>query len=213
MYVRRAVQDILDASSHRRTLHLLDATIPVILAGKEELKLQLMRICTNNRERYIEESSEPAFWQYITALFKQETGHQGADVRKKVTSIVGDRKADIAARKMLSGVALPAATDLEQATDSWIEICEHRAEIRDNVKSEASTDIKKEKVIAEVLRDNLTKRLSKKRDFQAVLEARELVDLTSLGDVIQKRRQIRQNLRANRSRDRDSREESRVNEG
>jgi len=39
-------------------------------------------------------------------------------------------------------------------------------------------EVKKEKVMSEVLRDNLTKRLSKRRDFQAAVEAREVVDLT-----------------------------------
>ena len=62
-------------------------------------------------------------------------------------------------------MALPPATDLEQAIDSWIKICERRVEEREAIKSEASTEIKKEKAIAEVLRNNLSKRLSKKHDF------------------------------------------------
>lgn len=47
-----------------------------------------------------------------------------------------------------------------------------------------------------MLRDNLSQRLSKKRDYQAVVEAREEVDLTAPGDVVKKRRQIRKNLRS-----------------
>ncbi|KAF8445289.1 hypothetical protein BGX38DRAFT_1271325 [Terfezia claveryi] len=127
------------------------------------------------------------------------TSHQGADVRKKVMSMVSECKASLEARKQLTGVALPPVTDLEQAIDSWIEICERRAEKKKAIKSEASIEENKDKAIAEVMRDNLTKRLSKKRDFQAVVEAREVVDLTAPGDTISKRRQIRHNLRASKN--------------
>ena len=125
-------------------------------------------------------------------------------------AMVDERKALLEERKGLSGVAIPPVTDLEQAIDSWIEIHERRVELRDNMKSQASADAKKEKAVAEVLRDNLSKRLSKKRDFQAVVEAREVVDLEAPGDVIHKRRKIRENLHANRSSHRDEfREEMR----
>jgi len=50
-------------------------------------------------------------------------------------------------------------SDLEQAIDSWIEICEGRTEMRETAKSEGSTE--KEKAMSDFLRDNLTKRLSK----------------------------------------------------
>ena len=76
---------------------------------------------------------------------------------------------------------------------------ERRSEALKLNKTEASMDAKKDKAIAEVLRENLTKSLSKKRDFQAVVEACEDVDLTAPGDIIKKRRQIRQNLRENDS--------------
>ncbi|KAF8421900.1 hypothetical protein BGX38DRAFT_1279934 [Terfezia claveryi] len=164
-----------------------------------QLKLQLICLCTNNGERYIEESLETTFWQYITILFKGITSHQGADVRKKVMSMVSERKASLEARKQFTGVALPPVIDLKQAIDSWIEICERRAEKKKAIKSEASIEENKDKAIAEVMRDNLTKRLSKKRDFQAVVEAREVVDLTAPGDTISKRRQIQHNLRASKN--------------
>lgn len=88
----------------------------------DELKLLLIRRCLNNRERYLEASLEVPFWQYITALFKDTTGYQGADVRKKVTSMVGERKGNIESSKTLSGVAVRAISDLEQAIDEWIEV-------------------------------------------------------------------------------------------
>ncbi|KAF8454418.1 hypothetical protein BGX38DRAFT_1268017 [Terfezia claveryi] len=164
-----------------------------------QLKLQLICLCVENRERYIEESLETTFWQYISILFKEISSHHGADVRKKVISMVSECKATLEARKQLSGVALPPVTDLEQAIDLWIELCERRTENKKNIKAEASAEVNNDKVIAEVMRDNLTKRLGKKHDFQAVVEAREVVDLTAPGDIIQKRRQIRQNLRASKN--------------
>ena len=65
----------------------------------EELKLQLIRLW-----KLLETGSEVSFWQYITALFKDITGHQVADLRKKVSSMVGDRKGRHALHKELSGV-------------------------------------------------------------------------------------------------------------
>ena len=166
-----------------------------------ELKLQLMRLCVNNGEQYIQEpsNSEIAFWQHISALFQEMSGHQKpmashVSVRRNVQAMVDERKAVLEERKGLSGVAIPPVTDLEQAIDSWIEISERRAEVRDTMKSQASADVKKEKAVAEVLRDNLGKRLSPKHDFQAVVEAREVVNLEAPRDVIHKRRQIRENL-------------------
>lgn len=97
-------------------------------------------------------------------------------------------------------MVVPSVTDLDQAIDIWIEICERRIEKRETIKSEGTLgEVQREKIISEVLSDNLTKRLSKKRDFQAVVEAREVVDLTMPGDIVQKRRQIRQNLRTNKT--------------
>ena len=160
-----------------------------------ELKLQLIRLCINNGERYLEPGSEIPFWQYISALFKDITGQQGADVRKKVQSMVGDRKASIEAQKTLSGVAIAPITDLEQAINSWIKLINRRVETRQEIKSKASQEVKQEKENAEVRRGNMRKRLAKKREFQAVVEAREIVDLEAPGDTIQKRRQIRRHLR------------------
>lgn len=60
---------------------------------------------------------------------------------------------------------------------SWIEVCER---IGETAWSEGFTEVKKEKVISDVLRDNPSKRLSKKRDVQAVVEAGEMADLTAL---------------------------------
>ncbi|KAF8459137.1 hypothetical protein BGX38DRAFT_1264826 [Terfezia claveryi] len=136
-----------------------------------ELKLLLLRLCIEHQEHYLEEQTEATFWQFITALFRERTGHQGADLRKKINVMVGDRKGALEARKLLSGVALPPTTDLEQAIDLWIETCERRNELWETVKAESSAEVKKEKAVSEILRDNLTKRLSKKRDFQAVVEA------------------------------------------
>lgn len=49
-----------------------------------------------------------------------------------------------------------------------------------NTKSEASTAIKREKPLAKVLRDNLTKTLSQKWDFQVVVNAYKEVDSCSI---------------------------------
>ncbi|KAF8459138.1 hypothetical protein BGX38DRAFT_1264827 [Terfezia claveryi] len=119
----------------------------------------------------------------LLLLRLERTGHQGADLRKKVNVMVGDRKGALEARKLLSE----------------IETCERRNELQETVKAESSAEVKKEKAVSEILRDNLTKRLSKKRDFQVVVEAREVVDLTSPGNVPQKRCQIRENLHAKTS--------------
>lgn len=162
-----------------------------------ELKLFLIRLCSENKERYLEEPTEFTFWQFITALFKEMTGHEGADLRKTVNVMVGDRKAALEAQRLLSGVALRPATDLEQAIDLWIETCERRPELREAAETEWSAELKREKCISEVLRDNLTKRLSQKRDFRAVVEASEVVDLTAPGNVVKKRRRIREDIRAN----------------
>jgi len=91
---------------------------PKCLHYTPELKLELIRLCINDTERYINEPAEVTFWQYMSALFKDVTNHQGADIRKKVASMVAECKATLDARKMLSGVALPPVTDLEQAIDS-----------------------------------------------------------------------------------------------
>ncbi|KAF8449790.1 hypothetical protein BGX38DRAFT_1329994 [Terfezia claveryi] len=136
-----------------------------------ELKLLLIRLCAEHQERYLEEPTELASWQLITALFKEMT--------------------------VTPAVSLPPTTALKQAIDFWIETCERRNELRGTAKAEGSAEVKREKAISEALRDNLTKHLSKKRDFQAVVEAHEVVDLTAPGNVPQKRRQIRENLRAN----------------
>ncbi|KAF8435231.1 hypothetical protein BGX38DRAFT_1275131 [Terfezia claveryi] len=163
-----------------------------------DLKLLLLRLCIKHQLRYLEEPTEFTFWQFITALFREKAGHQGADLRKKVNVMVGDRKGALEAWKLLSGVALPPTTDLEQAID-YGSRRERRNELRETVKAEGSAEVKREKAVSEVLRDNLTKRLSKKRDFQAVVEAREVVDLTAPGNIHQERRQIRENLRAKTS--------------
>lgn len=161
-----------------------------------ELKLQLIWLCINNGEQYIQEAldsgSENTFWQHITLLFQESNGSQmqtasSITIRRKVLAMVDERKSGLQARRLQSGVALQPVTDLDQAIDSWIQICERRIDIREKNKVEASSEVKKEKLAAEVLRDNLSQRLSKKRDYQAVVEAREEVDLTAPGDTIKKR--------------------------
>ena len=112
--------------------------------------------------------------------------------------MVDERKAALQAQRLLSGVVVPSVTDMEQAIDSWIEVCEHHAERSEADKLE-STEVKKEQAVAEAIRDSISKRLSKKRDFQSVVEAHEVVDLMDPGDVRQERRQIQQNLHASRS--------------
>lgn len=36
-----------------------------------ELKLFLIRLCSENKERYLEEPTEFTFWQFITALLRR----------------------------------------------------------------------------------------------------------------------------------------------
>lgn len=58
----------------------------------------------------------------MSTLF-QEMYQQSAtslSIRRKIAAMVEERKAALDARKLLSGVALPPVTDLEQAIDSWI---------------------------------------------------------------------------------------------
>ena len=43
-------------------------------------------------------------------------------IRRKILSLVADRKATIKARARLSGVAIAATTDFEQALDTWVEL-------------------------------------------------------------------------------------------
>jgi len=52
---------------------------------------------------------------------------------------------------------------------------------------------------------DLSTSFSKKWDFQAVVDACEMVDLTG-GDVVKKRRQIRENLRKSREEDNDTKD-------
>ena len=72
---------------------------------------------------------------------------------------------------------------------------ERHTEMRETAKSFWFTEAEQEKAISEVLRDNLT---YIKARFPGCYEAREAVDLTAPGDIIQKRHQIHQNLRANK---------------
>ncbi|RPB27108.1 hypothetical protein L211DRAFT_846659 [Terfezia boudieri ATCC MYA-4762] len=156
-----------------------------------ELKLQLIRLCINSTEQFCELNAG-AFWQYIAVLFQQKTGNKAGDLRKKVSTLITEREAVIRAHKLQSGVAVAAPTDLDQALDEWMEIIERRNEER---KGQEADDIKREKAASEIKRENLLHTLSKKRTFNAVMDARNTVDLTHPGDVVIKRRQIRENLR------------------
>ena len=62
------------------------STRPKRIFYTEELKLQLVRLCINNRDRFLEPGSEAKFWQFMTVLFKDVTGYHSADIRKKVIS-------------------------------------------------------------------------------------------------------------------------------
>jgi len=133
------------------------------------MKLQLMCICVSNRERYVVDDYEDldSFWEYITSLFKKMTNQKAdldIDVRAEVSAMVNERKAALGGRIPEAPVALER---LEQVVDAWIRVCE------------------RQKVIVEVLKDNLLKTLSKKRDFRAVLEER---GLATLEDIAQKKK-------------------------
>lgn len=64
--------------------------------------------------------SEDEFWREIQALFGPMAGSTTIDrggIRRKVLSLVVDRKATIEARARPSGVAIAATTDFEQALE------------------------------------------------------------------------------------------------
>ncbi|KAF8415346.1 hypothetical protein EV426DRAFT_630077 [Tirmania nivea] len=151
-----------------------------------ELKLKLMQLCIENGDRYIETVPEDNFWSYIRTLFfsitELNTGN-GSTIRRKVADIVSERKAIIAVQRAQSGVAVAPPTDLEQATDTWIEWMERRGEEK-QAKSTQSTQIKQEKEKAAIKRQNLTKTLSEKQTFQEVAT----VDLTDSDTIRDKRR-------------------------
>ncbi|KAF8454151.1 hypothetical protein BGX38DRAFT_1268041 [Terfezia claveryi] len=141
-----------------------------------ELKLKLIQLCIENGDHYIETTPEDDFWSYIRTLFISFTEcivGNGSTIRRKVADIVSERKATIAVRRVQSGVAVAPPTDLEQATDTWIEWMDRRGEEK-QAKNTQSTQIKQEKEKAAIKRLNLTKTLSEKRTFQEVA----IVDLT-----------------------------------
>ncbi|KAF8455794.1 hypothetical protein BDZ91DRAFT_746189 [Kalaharituber pfeilii] len=147
-----------------------------------EVKLQLMRLCIDNGARYLETTSEKEFWEFIRVRFASimgprstDSAYSGDSIRKKVTSIIMERKAELATRELLSGVAIPATSDLEQAIDTWIELVDRRMEEKRQKLGEKG-QVKLEKEMASIRRENLSKTLSQKRTYQEV--AREVVDLT-----------------------------------
>ena len=172
------------AASSSSTTQASSSTTRSRLFYTPELKLQLIRLCIENTDRYLELNGN-VFWQYILAIFKEQTGYQPGDLRKKVASMVTERQATIEVNKRLSGVAIPPLTDLEQALDDWIEVVERRND-EQKTKSQSLEEIKREKEIHEIKRENLLHTISKKRTFNAVLDAREVVDLTN--PVILKKR-------------------------
>ncbi|KAF8455067.1 hypothetical protein BDZ91DRAFT_746987, partial [Kalaharituber pfeilii] len=99
----------------------------------------------------------------------------GDAIKKKVNSFIIERKAELTARESLSGVAIPASTDLDQAIDAWIEVVERRTEVKQR-KLGDKAQVKLEKEIASIRGDNLSKTLSQKRTYQEVV--RQVVDLT-----------------------------------
>ncbi|KAF8425342.1 hypothetical protein BGX38DRAFT_1237143 [Terfezia claveryi] len=62
-------------------------------------------------------------------------------------------------------------------------------------KGQEADDIKREKAESQMKRENLLHTISKKCTFNAVMNTRNTMDLTHPGDVVVKRRQIRENLR------------------
>ncbi|KAF8473509.1 hypothetical protein BDZ91DRAFT_714808, partial [Kalaharituber pfeilii] len=96
-------------------------------------------------------------------------------IKKKVNSFIIERKAELTARESLSGVAIPASTDLDQAIDAWIELVERRTEVKQR-KLGNKAQVKLEKEIASIRRDNLSKPLSQKHTYQEVV--RQVMDLT-----------------------------------
>ncbi|KAF8430493.1 hypothetical protein BGX38DRAFT_1146881 [Terfezia claveryi] len=149
-YPENATQDLQEEHTSQDSVQQERATQDPITQPEEklgkrlyytpELKLKLIHLCIS------------------------ESYQGGGDVRRKVTSIVIERKGVIEARKKLSGVAEAAATDLDQAIDMWIEIIERRRD-QQSIDIEGKAEIKAEKAAAEVLRDNLTKSFEKKWDF------------------------------------------------
>ncbi|KAF8435568.1 hypothetical protein BGX38DRAFT_1145623 [Terfezia claveryi] len=135
-----------------------------------ELKLKLIQLCIENGDHYIETTPEDDFWSYIRTLFISFTEcivGNGSTIRRKVAD--------------KSGVAVAPPTDLEQATDTWIEWMDRREEEK-QAKNTQSTQIKQEKEKAAIKRLNLTKTLSEKRTFQEVAMV-DLTDSDSLGPV------------------------------
>lgn len=101
-------------------------------------KLQLIRLFIEHGERFLVVESEDEFWRDIQALFGPMAGSTTIDrggIRRKVLSLVADRKATIKARARLSGVVIAATTDFEQALDAWIELVNRRLEEKQRKKS------------------------------------------------------------------------------
>ena len=72
-----------------------------------------IRLCVSESERYLSATTETKFW--LTHLFKQSIGYQGGgDGKRKVASMVIERRSVIEASKKLSGAA---EADSEQAID------------------------------------------------------------------------------------------------
>ena len=121
-----------------------------------ELKLKLMKLCVENGARYIETVPMDDFWRYIRALFISANGlrdggdrdgsdRDGGSIRRKVASIVADRKAELVQQASQPGgggggggdsgsgsgsgsVTVAAPTEMEQAIDTWIEWVDRRSD-------------------------------------------------------------------------------------
>ncbi|KAF8467852.1 hypothetical protein BDZ91DRAFT_723278 [Kalaharituber pfeilii] len=102
-------------------------------------------------------------------------------IKKKVNSFIIEQKAELTAQESLSGIAIPASTDLDQAINTWIEVVEYRTEVKQR-KLGDKAQMKLEEEIASIRRDNMLKTLLQKHTYQKVV--RQVMDLIESSQAI-----------------------------
>ena len=77
--------------------------------------LQVIRMCINERERYLQEPREVGFWSYILVEYNPANDLHAVDVCSRVNTMVKKRKRKqvIADLHRASGVAVSADTNLD----------------------------------------------------------------------------------------------------
>lgn len=136
-----------------------------------ELKLKLVHPCVENSDRYLDPNAVRSFWTHISARYNWYfcgwySGKDGYDGNLK-------GKQQFKCKKTKSGVAEPATTVVIK-NKQLIVGSKLLSSVIQEWKISQSTLLKlksnKRKAVAEILRDNWTKYLSKKRSCKSVVE-------------------------------------------